>query len=160
MRHEQVKLRESFDIVDAAEIWPSAGVGIGAPLSEIQAGFPQASTPAVSDMPVAVGRMMVGVYAGLIGIFLATMARSGEATFMIAISGVYVAMFLSVPRIFFAVEKDSSQRPDLARFMRQGIDTHTGHMSGGSALAQMFAVPLLLAGAVLAMGLVGLWFIR
>jgi len=160
MRHEQVKLRESFDIIDAAEIWPSAGPGTAAPLAEVEAGFHQRSTPAVPDMPVALGHLMVGVYAGLIGIFLATMARSGEAAFMIVISGLYVAMFLGVPRIFFAVEKDGSRRPGLTRFMKLGIDTHTGHMSGGSAIAQMFAVPLLLAGAVLAMGLIGLWYIR
>jgi len=156
MRHEQVKLRESFDVIDAAEIWPRAGAA-SAPLGEIEAGLP--ATPAVPDMPAAIGRMIVAIYAGIIGIFFATMARSGEAVFMIVISGLYVAMFLGVPRLFFAIEKDPSRRPDMARFMAKGIDTYTGHMSGGSALAQMFVVPVLLAAAILSMGLIGLWFI-
>jgi len=160
MRHEQLNLRDSFDMIDAAEIWPSAGTSTGVPLAELEAGFHQHTSPAAPDIPIAVGRLMVGVYAGLIAIFFATMARSGEAAFMIVISGLYVAMFLSVARIFFAVAKDGSRRPDLARFMKLGIHTHTGHMSGGSALAQMFAVPLLLSGAILAMGLTGPWFIR
>jgi hypothetical protein len=158
MRHEQVRLRESFDIVDAAEIWPRAGAG-AASLAEVEAGLHRTSTAAVPDMPVAFGRMIVATYTALIAIFFATMARRGEAAFMIAISGLYVAMFLGVPRIFFAVEKDAARRPDLARFMKSGLETHTGHMSGGSALAQMFVVPVLLTLAILAMGLIGLWLI-
>lgn len=156
MRHEQVKLRESFDIIDAAEIWPGPGAG-AAPLAQVKAGFP--ATPAVPDLPAAVGRMIVGVYAALIGIFALTMARSGEAGFMIFISGFYVAVFLGVPRLFLAVEKDPSRRPDLARFLVRGIDTFTGHMSGAAALWQMFVVPVLLTFAILVMGLIGLWFV-
>jgi len=158
MRHEQVKLRESFDIIDAAEIWPNAGAG-SAPLAELEAGMPAAATPAVPDMPVAVGRIIVGIYAALIAIFALTMARSGEAAFMIAISGLYVAIFLGVPRLFFAVEKDRSKRPDLAAFLERGIDTWTGHMSGASALAQIFLVPVLLTATILVIGLIGLWYI-
>ncbi len=155
MRHEQVKLRESFDIVDAAVIWPRPDALIQMPVGELD----QRATPAVPDMPVAVGRSIVAVYSGLIAIFFATMGFTGEARFMIVISGLYVAMFLTVPRIFFAVEKDGSRRPDIARFMREGIDTYTGRMSGASALAQIFVVPVLLAIAILAIGLAGLWIL-
>ena len=155
MRHEQVKLRESFDILDAAEIWPRADTSIAMPVSELD----QRPAPAAPDVPAAVGRGIVAVYAGLIGIFFLTMGGSGEARFMIAISGFYVAMFLGVPRLFVAVEKDPARRPDLGRFMAEGIDTHTGPMSGGSALAQIFVVPLLLAAAILTIGLAGLWIL-
>jgi hypothetical protein len=40
--------------------------------------------------------------------------------------------------------------------MVEGIHTATGHMSGASALAQIFAVPLLLGVALLAMGIIAL----
>lgn len=152
MRHEQVKLRGSFDIIDAAEIWPRPDISIPLPVGE----FDQRPASAAPDVPVAVGRGIVAVYAALIAIFFLTMGGSGEARFMIAISGFYVAMFLGVPRIFFAVEKDRTRRPGFDRFMRQGIDTHTGRMSGGSALAQIFVVPILLTAAILAIGLTGL----
>ncbi len=155
MRHEQVKLRESFDVIDAAAIWPQPNTNIQMPIGELD----QRATPAVPDMPVAVGRSIAAVYCGLVAIFFATMGSSGEARLMIAISGFYVAIFLAVPRIFFAVEKDGSMRPDLARFMREGIDTYTGRMSGASALAQIFVVPVLLALAILAIGLAGLWIL-
>ena len=39
------------------------------------------------------------------------------------------------------------------------IDTHTGRMSGGSALAQIFIVPVLLAAAILAIGLASVWIL-
>jgi hypothetical protein len=155
MRHEQVKLRESFDIIDAAELWPRPDISIQAPIGELD----QRAAPAAPDVPVAVGRAIIGVYAGLIGIFFVTMGGSGEARFMIAISGFYVAMFLAVPRIFFTIENDRSTRPDLRRFMARGIDTHTGRMSGGSALAQIFIVPVLLAAGILAIGLAGAWIL-
>ena len=155
MRHEQVKLRESFDIIDAAELWPRPDISIQAPVGELD----QRAAPGAPDVPVAVGRAIVAVYCALIVIFFLTMGSSGEAKFMIAISGFYVAMFLAVPRIFFAVENDPSRRPDLRRFMVQGIDTHTGRMSGGSALAQLFIVPVLLAAGILAIGLAGAWIL-
>ncbi len=155
MRHEQVKLRESFDIIDAAELWPRPDISIQAPIGELD----QRAAPAAPDLPSAVGRGIVAVYSSLIAIFFLTMGSSGEARFMIAISGFYVAMFLAVPRIFFAIERDPSRRPDLSRFMVQGIDTHTGRMSGGSALAQIFIVPVLLAAAILAIGLAGVWIL-
>ncbi len=155
MRHEQVKLRESFDIIDAAAIWPRPDCGIQAPLAELD----QHATPAVPDMPAAVGRVIVAVYAGLITIFFVTMGFSGEAKFMIVISGFYVAMFLGVPRLFLAVEGDRSRRPDLRAFMTYGIDTFTGRMSGASALAQILVVPVLLTLGILAIGLAGLWIL-
>ncbi len=155
MRHEKFQPRESFDIVDAAEIWPRPDTGIQSPIGELE----QGATPAVPDMPVAVGRANVCLYAALIIIFFLTMGYGGEARFMIAISGLYVAMFVGVPRIFLAVEEDGSERPDLRRFLDRGIDTFTGHMSGRSALAQIFIVPALLASAILAMGLLSLWIL-
>jgi hypothetical protein len=151
MRHEQVKLRESFDIIDVAEIWPRPDGSAPAPIGELDA----RATPAVPDMPPAIGLAIIMVYAGLIAVFMLTMGRGAHALFMIAISGLYVAIFLAVPRIFLAVEKDASRRPDLARFIAEGIDTHTGHMSGTAALLQMFAVPVLLTLGILAIGLAG-----
>jgi len=152
MRHEQVNFRESFDVVDVAAIWPRPDGGVQAPLGELD----QPATTAAPDMPAAIGRGIVIVYSALIAIFFVTMGLSGEASFMIAISGFYLAMFLAVPRIFLAVERDRSTRPDLARFLSEGIHTNTGHMSGTSALAQIFAVPVLLTLAILVIGVAAL----
>jgi hypothetical protein len=155
MRHEQVKLGESFDIIDAAAIWPRADTSIQGPIGELD----QRATPAVPDVPAAIGRFIVAIYSSLILAFYLTMGLSGEATFMIAISGCYMAIFLAVPRLFLAVEKDSSKRPDLRRFMAEGVDTFTGRMSGASALVQILVVPLFLTLAIVAIGLTGLWIL-
>lgn len=155
MRHEQLKMGDSFDILDASEIWPRAGEAAPGPLAEVEAALPARPETAVPDVPAAVGRMLVAVYALLIGAFALTMARGLEASFVIAISGLYVAIYLGVPALFLRVEQDRSRRPDLARFLREGIDTWTGRTGGAAALVQIFLVPLLLGVAILVIGLIG-----
>ena len=150
MRHEQLKLRESFEILNAAAIRPLVADTAPAPSAEAAV-----STPAVPDVPAAVGQMLVGIYALLIAAFALTMARGLEASFMIAISGLYVAIYLGVPALFLRVENDRSRRPDLARFLREGLDTWTGRISGDAALVQIFVVPLMLAVTILTIGLIG-----
>jgi hypothetical protein len=154
MRHVELKERGKLDLVDVAAIWPAAG-----PLAEVEAGLETRATPAVPDMPPAIGRAIVAVYAALVGVFFVTMASGAEATFMIAISALYVAIFLAVPRIFLKVENDRSVRPDLGRFMEKGIDTWTGHMSGSSALVQIFVVPVLLTLGMLVIGIAARWYL-
>jgi hypothetical protein len=150
-------MRDSFDVLDAAEIWPRSTFMPSAPLAEIESGLRAA--PAVPDIPFAVGRAIVTVYAAMIVAFAALMGGSAEALFMIAISGFYVAIFLAVPRLFLGVENDRSARPNMARFMRQGMDTSTGRMSGASALVQMFVVPVLLTLTVFVIGVAALWIL-
>ncbi len=157
MKHDQLKRDRDFDVVDVAAIWPRPDGGLQVPLGQVEAGLARAPAPAVPDMPVAVGRMIVGVYAAIILAFALTMARGGEASFMIAISAGYVAIFLAVPRIFLAVEADASRRPSLSQFLERGIDTWTGHLSGRAALVQIMIVPLLVLAAISIIGMVGLW---
>jgi hypothetical protein len=156
MRHEQLRLKDSFDTVDAAAIWRAGNAGSAGPLAEIEAGLSGRAAAAVPDMPVAIGRAIVTLYAALITIFFVTMGFSGEARFMIVISGLYVAMFFAVPRIMLEVEGGEG-RPTMRQFMAAGVDTYTGRLSGAAALAQIFAVPALIALAVLAIGTVALF---
>ena len=156
MRHDWLQHRDRFDIVDVAAVWPRADGGVQAPLGEIEAGAPLAPAPAVPDMPAAIGRAIVGIYIGIVVAFALTMAKGGQASFMVAISAFYVAIFLAVPRLFLAVEADRSQRPSWREFLSRGMNTHTGHMSGRAALLQILIVPVLLLTAISAMGLTAL----
>jgi hypothetical protein len=124
------------------------------PLAEVEASIDQRPTPAAPDVPAAVGVAIVAVYAALIGIFFLTLAGSAEAAFAIVISALYLAIFFAVPALFLKVENSPARRPTMARFMATGMETCTGHMSGGSALIQIFIVPALLIPALLAIGLV------
>jgi ABC-type amino acid transport system permease subunit len=158
MRHDWLHHRDRFDIVDVAAVWPRGDGGVQAPLGQIEACAPPAPAPApaVPDMPVAVGRTIVGIYIGIIAAFALTMAKGGQASFMISISAFYVAIFLTVPRLFLAVEADESRRPSWREFLSRGMDTQTGHTSGRAALVQILIVPVLLLTAISAMGLTAL----
>ena len=149
MRHHELHSSEAFDIVDLAEIWPERAAELGAKV-EVR------GAPAVPDMPAAAGVMMVGVYFLLMGSFALTLAHERHAIFVIGIAVFFVVMFFAVPLIFLRIEEDGSRRPSLTAFLDSGIDTATGRLSGGGALIQMLIVPLLLAFAVLAMGVINL----
>lgn len=133
MRHEQLAKIETFDIVDPQAARPS----------------PEAAVP---DVPAAVGILLIAVYVAIVALFALTVATAGTAPFMIAVDAVFLAAFFAVPVIFLKLERDPARRPTMARFMAQGMQTYTGHVSGGGALTQMFVVPVLLAFAVLAIG--------
>lgn len=134
MRHEQLQKVESFDVVEPEQV-------------------PQPES-AVPDVPASIGVMMVGVYVLIVVLFALTIASGGSAAFMIAVDAMFLAAFFTVPVIMLKLEGDPARRPGMSRFLSQGMQTYTGHVSGGSALAQMFVVPVLLAFAVLAIGII------
>lgn len=107
------------------------------------------------DVASGVGRLIVAAYAGLIAVFFAVFTGSSLALMSVMISAGFVAIFFSVPRIFFAVEPKAGRRPSFGEFMHKGIDTLTGHCTGKDALVQMLIVPVLLSLGLLAMGIAG-----
>ncbi len=155
MRHERI----NQDRIAAA--WPTMFEGLvlsepcetEAPAAMIEtiAG----PTPAAPDVAKGVGGLIVTAYAALLGIFFAFFAGSALALFAICICAVFMAVFFTVPSIFFAIEPDANRRPTLDAFLHQGMDTLTGHTSGKDALVQMLIVPVLLTVGLLAMGVVG-----
>jgi hypothetical protein len=156
MRHERIT-RANI----AAAAWPSTidGIVLAEPealeLSAVAEPVQDGPTPAAPDVAAGVGGLIVAAYVGLILVFFAFFAGSPAATMAIAISAGFVAIYFTVPRIFFAVEPDKSRRPSLSDFMYRGMDTLTGHSSGRDALVQMLIVPVLLSLGLLAMGIAG-----
>lgn len=150
MRHEQLNKKDSFDVV---EISTNEGPASAA-LAELDLARRTGPEAAVPDVPPAVGLMMVGVYVAIVGLFALTIANTGQGPFMIAIDAMFLIAFFAVPAIFLKQEGDPSRRPTMSRFLSQGMQTYTGHVSGGGALAQMLIVPVLLAFAVLAIGMI------
>lgn len=150
MRHEEIKNLDDLDIVEISTLDGPAS----AALAELDFGRERRPEAAVPDVPAAVGPMMVAVYVAIVGLFALTIANAGQGPFMIAIDAMFLAAFFAVPAIFLKQERDPARRPNMSRFMSQGMQTYTGHVSGGGALAQMFIVPVLLAFAVLAIGII------
>ena len=137
MRQQELRHSEAFDVVEAPALAYRAS---------------SQPTPAVPDMPVAAGAFLITSYAALMLAFLVTI-QGARADFAIAIGAFYLAMFFGVPIVFLGVEQDKARRPDLLQFLHNGIDTANGRISGAGALVQMLIVPVLLAFAILAMGI-------
>lgn len=152
MRHDQLKHRDDFDIVEIATNDGPASAAI----AELELGNKRFAEAAAPDLPPAVGRLIAGAYVALLGVLAATMARNAQSAFVIAIAALFLVAFLSVPRIFLAMEPETGRRPTMSVFLQRGIHTATGHLSGRGALVQMLVVPVLLTLGLLAIGIAGI----
>lgn len=150
MRHEQLKNSDDFDIFEISTL----DGPVSAALAELDLGRERLPEAAVPDVPRTIGFMLAATYAAIVGLFALTIANAGQAPFMIAIDVVFLTAFFAVPAIMQKLERDPTRRPSMSRFMAQGMQTYTGHVTGGGALTQMFVVPVLLAFAVLAIGII------
>lgn len=143
---------------NVAAVWPSLDAALAA-RAEAECAVDFVPTTAAPDVPAAVGGFIAAAYAGLVAVFFAFFARSPLAFFSIAVCALFVAIYLAVPRIFFAIEADPARRPTLGRFLRTGIETATGRTGGRDALVQMLIVPVLLTLGLAAIGIIGRIFI-
>jgi hypothetical protein len=156
MRHDQIFERDSYTKVDVAAVWP-VGIQV-APLPVLDVEGPItanafAPTPAAPDVPAAVGGLLAASYAGLIAAFALATVSSGQSVFAITICALFVAIFFAVPRIFFGVEPKQLRRPSLDQFLDRGMETLTGHCTGGAASVQMLIVPVSLTVGVVIMAI-------
>lgn len=150
MRHEQIRDRDSYTKVDVAAVWPIGGQVAPVPVLEVPE-IHTMPTPSCADVPASVGGMIVMSYAALIGAFAIATVGSAHSWYMITISALFIVAFFTVPRIFLGIEPKQGPRPDFDRFMAEGMQTLTGHCSGGAALVQMLIVPVSLTLGILAM---------
>jgi hypothetical protein len=140
MRQQELSNPSAYDVVEAPALRETKVERLAQP------------TPAVPDMPKAAGAFMVAAYGGLMAAFALTI-HGARADFVIVIGIFYLAMLVGVPAVMFGFEGDRSRRPDLLEFLGRGLKIETGRISGGAALVQMLIVPVLLAFAILAMGI-------
>lgn len=100
----------------------------------------------VFDLHPAVFAMQLACYAAFLAILgLAFMNRELVVPFGIFV--VYVAMYFATPAMWARVKGRAQGRLESwAEFMEGGVQTGSGHLTGGQALAQIMTVPLLLVG--------------
>ena len=110
---------------------------------------------AAPDVPAAVGWMILGVYTLIMAVFLILFARDTEAGLMVAVSGVYFTVYLGVPAAFFRAEARGGDI-DLKRFLRDGLNTWTGHVEGLEAIVQILLIPIALTIALTAIGIISI----
>lgn len=158
MRHKQVLAKESYKTVDIPAVWPRTPniLALDPPARTDEVQSEAASfqpTPAAPDIPAAVGGMIIGSYVALISAFAVGMAGSAQSIYALSVVGLFLVAFFAVPRIFFAIEPQQARRSTFDQFMKNGLETHTGHSSGKEALVLMLIVPVFLTFGALAMGI-------
>jgi hypothetical protein len=145
MQHDQILKEDSYNKVDIAAVWPASVQVAPLPVPDIEeraAAEPFVPTPSSPDVPVAVGGLIVVSYVALIAAFALATVGSGQSIFAITISALFLMAFFTVPRVFLGMEPKQGRRPSFDRFMSEGMETLTGHCSGGAALTQMLIVPV------------------
>lgn len=156
MRHENLNQLRNVDELDAAAVWPNAAI----PEMLVAAGRnrpgPAPSTP---DVPASAGTLVVLSYVTLLTALAGATVAPGPSLFAIGICAVFAFMFFGVPAVFLKLENPTSARVSHSAFMKRGMQTFTGHCSGGAALVQMLLVPVALTFGVLCMGLAIAWIV-
>jgi hypothetical protein len=154
MRHEQISAKDSYTKVDVAAVWPASSQVAPLPAPDAdQAAAAFEATPAAPDVPASVGVLIAGSYVALAGTFTLGMIGSAYSIYMISVVFVCLAAYFAVPYLFFRQERGTIRRPSLDRFLRQGMQTLTGHCTGPAALVQMMIVPVLLTLGAAGMGI-------
>jgi hypothetical protein len=95
------------------------------------------------EMPTSIFVAMAALFFGFLAVMTIGFANPALAVPM-AINFVFLTAFFAVPVLF--VRAPQGEKPALkwSRFIKHGIQTATGHSSGGEAAVLMLVLPLLI----------------
>jgi len=152
-------------LIDTVNRWAESGAPVNdAPVKDVMAVEPvgtardsQLPTAAAPDFPAIVGWGLVGIYATIMLDFVLFFTLSRTASLMIGVGIAYFAVYLMTPVAFFHIERRATGRPrriSFTDFMEQGVDTWTSHVKGWEAIAQIFAIPTVLAVTLFVIGFI------
>jgi hypothetical protein len=112
--------------------------------------------PAAPDVPRCVGYAVIGAFGFAMIAFMTFFSGTSQVRFMTAISLFYLTVYLAVPVVFFRIQRRSLRQVDWTSFIKKGISTWTGHLTGQEAFIQIMTIPAALICAAIAMGIVWL----
>jgi len=147
------------DVDESINLWaePASTVNDEAAAARATTGrVTQLPTTAAADIPAAIGWGLVGIYAAIMLDFVLFFTASRMAALMVGVSFTYFVVYLAVPAAFFRIESVATgrnRRVSLNNFLKNGLQTWTGHVAGWEAIAQIFTIPVVLAVALFAIGL-------
>ena len=95
------------------------------------------------EMPTSVYAAMAVLFFGFLAVMTIGFASPGIAVPM-AINFVFLTAFFAVPVLFVRAPGSSNLALKWSRFMRNGIQTATGHSSGGEAAVLTLLLPFLI----------------
>ena len=95
------------------------------------------------DLPSEVFLAMAALFFGFMAVLAVGLAKPQLAVPM-GINFAFLTAFFAVPVIFAGVTKGESRSPRWSEFMQNGIETATGHSSGGEAVVLVLVLPALI----------------
>lgn len=120
-------------------------------------GMPGHNLPAFRHMhPGVFVVSMMGWFGFMIAYWL-TFGAEMEGALILAVDTVFFAVFFSLPLVLMRLRRTATsdgEKSSFAEFLRGEIDTHTGRMSGMSALAQVAILPVVIALGTMAIGII------
>jgi len=90
--------------------------------------------------------VMVGALGAFFATYVAAFAGGTGMPLILAVCGVLFVAYFGLAALMDAVAGDATKDESFAAFMRRGLDTGSGHMSGSAVFWQVVTLPLLLAG--------------
>lgn len=90
--------------------------------------------------------IMLGAIATFFGAYVAAFSGGKGMPILLTICGLSFVAYFGLASLLDGVSGDRRSDQSFAAFMRQGIDTGSGHMSGSAVLWQVVTLPLLMAG--------------
>ncbi|MCL6684140.1 hypothetical protein [Sphingomonas alba] len=95
------------------------------------------------EMPTAIFATMGTLFFGFLAVMTIGFANPNLAVPM-AVNFAFLTAFFGIPVLFVRIPQGGSRALGWSRFMRQGIQTATGHSSGTEAAVLTLLLPLLI----------------
>lgn len=98
------------------------------------------------DIHPRVYGIMLGAFGTFFATYVAAFAGGAGMPLVLTICGLWFAVYFGLASVMDGVAGDDMKAESFATFLRHGMDTDSGHMSGSAVLWQVVTLPLLLAG--------------
>lgn len=90
--------------------------------------------------------IMLGAIATFFGAYVVAFSDGAGLPILLTICGLSFVAYFGLAALLDGVSGDRAPDQSFATFMRHGMDTGSGHMSGSAVLWQVVTLPLLMAG--------------
>lgn len=95
------------------------------------------------ELPPVIFRAMAALFFGFLGVLTIGLAEP-QLVVPMGVNFVFLTAFFAVPAIFVGASQGKARHMRWSEFMRKGIQTATGHNSGGEAAVLVLVLPALI----------------
>ncbi len=95
------------------------------------------------ELPPAIFRTMAALFFGFLGVLAIGLAEP-QLVVPMGVNFVFLTAFFAIPAIFVGASQGEARHMRWSEFMRNGIETATGHNSGREAATLVLVLPALI----------------